>query len=120
IEESRRNAIEMEREAQRAKHDAESVRDEYEQRVREVEDVRRSVRQNAEEEARMVLRRVSERAENILEELKKMNRGSRKGATARKLLTDLRRETASELESTEQESELFPALPAGHIFRRGD
>jgi DNA mismatch repair protein MutS2 len=120
IEESRRNAFEMERDAAVARQAAESAREEYERRAREVADVQRSVRRQAEEEARTVLRRVTERAENILDELRKANRGQRKGVTARKRLTDLRREATQELGTEEQEEQVEPIPAEGFTFRRGD
>ncbi len=119
IEESRRKAFEMERDAAQAKRDAEAERDEYERRAREVKDVQRTVRREAEEEARAVIRRVSERAENILDELRKMNRGARKGSTARRQLVDLRRQAAAELETPEPEVE-EPAPAEGYSFKKGD
>lgn len=118
IEESRRRTFDMEREAARAKQEAEAAREEYETRLEQITDVQRTVRQKVEEEARAVLRRASEKAENILDELRKMNRGKRKGATARQQLTALRREVAEELAIPEPEPE--EALPEGHVFRRGD
>jgi len=118
IEESRRHAFDMEREAARAKQEAEEARDEYETRLEQIAEVQRTVRQKVEEEARAVLRRASEKAENILDELRKMNRGKRKGATARQQLTALRREVAEELAVPEPEP--VEPTPAGHVFRRGD
>jgi len=119
IEESRRKAFEMEREAQQAKHEAERLRDEYEKRVRQISDVQRTVRQQAEEEARAVLRRATEKAENIIDELRKMNRGARKGPTARQRLVTLRREVSQELEVPEPEA-VEPIPTEGFRFRKGD
>ncbi len=119
IEASRKQAFELEREAQRLKHEAESARDEYERRVREVANVQKTVRRDAEEEARGIVRRASEKAENILEELRKMRRGSRKGTAARKQLTDLRREVGDALHTPEPEVIDAP-LPEGYVFKRGD
>ena len=119
IESSRKQAFEMEREAARIKLEAEAARDEYETRARQVADIQRTVRQQAEEEARAVLRRVSERAENILDELKKMNKGARKGATARKGLTELRRALGDEL-AVEEPEPLEPIPLEGFTFAKGD
>ncbi len=119
IEESRKRAIEMERDAAVAKEQAERSRDEYETRARQVADIQRTVKQQAEEEARAVLRRVSERAENILDELKKMNRGSRRGASARKGLAELRREVGDTLQVEEQEP-IEPIPSGGFSFKKGD
>lgn len=119
IEESRKKAFEMERQAQGAKQEADRLRDEYEKRVRQVSDVQRTVRQQAEEEARIVLRRASEKAENILDELRKMNRGGRKGPSARQRLATLKREVGDELQTPEPEP-IEPAPSEGYTFRKGD
>lgn len=119
IEESRRKAFEMEREAQVAKQDAERLRDEYDKRVRQISDVQSTVRRQAEEEARTMLRRATEKAENIIDELRKMNRGGRKGPTARQRLVSLRREVIQDLATPEAEP--IEAPPAeGFRFKRGD
>jgi DNA mismatch repair protein MutS2 len=118
IEESRKNAFQMEREAADAKRETEALREEYEKRVRQISDVQRTVRQQAEEEARMVLRKASEKAENILDELRKMNRGGRKGPTARQRLATLKREVSDDLQTPEPE--VVEAPPAqGYTFKRG-
>ncbi len=119
IEESRGKAFEMERAAHAAQREAERLRDEYEKRVNQVADVQRTVRQQAEEEARMVLRRAGEKAENILDELRKMNRGARKGPTARQRLVTLRREVTDDLAVPEPEP-LEPAPAGGFRFKKGD
>jgi DNA mismatch repair protein MutS2 len=119
IEESRRKTYEMERDASAARRDMEAARDDYEQRVRQIADVQRTVRREAEEEARTLLRRASEKAENILDELRRMNRGGRKGPTARQKLADLRRQVAEELRVPEPEPE-EPIPAEGFTFRKGD
>lgn len=120
IEASRARAREMERDAAVALRQAASARSDYEARARQVADVQRSIRREAEEEARQLLRRASEKAENIISELKKANRGQRKGATARRKLAELRSETAAALAPPEPEEDLTPPPPGGYAFRRGD
>lgn len=118
IEESRRQAFAMERDAEQAKREAEAAREEYQRRVRQVADVQRTIRREAEEEARAVLRRVSEKAENILEELRKANKGRRRATSSRQQLSALRREIAEELATPEPEEE--EPTPKDHRFQRGD
>src|SRR5205823_3793019 len=66
-----------------------------------------------------MLRRATEKAENILDELRKMNRGARKGPTARQSLTTLKQELTADLQPEEQEP--VEAIPAGGFgFKRGD
>ena len=119
IEESRRKTFDMERAAAVDRRAAEEARAEYERRARQVADVQRTVRREAEEEARALLRRAAEKAENILDELRRMNKGKRKGTTARTQLTALKQEVVRALESPEEEPE-EPAPEGGWTFHRGD
>ncbi|HLV80282.1 MAG TPA: Smr/MutS family protein, partial [Chthonomonadaceae bacterium] len=121
IETSRRAATEAEREAQQAREAAVQARDEYERRVREIAEAQRTVRLQAQEEARAILRRASDKAENILEELQKMRKGQRKGPSARQKLNALRTETYESLQEPEEaQPEALPPLEPGHVFRAGD
>lgn len=121
IEASRKVAGEAEREALRARAEAVAAREEYQTRVQQIADVQRTVRQQAQEEAREVLRRTTDKAENILKELSRMNKGARKGVSARQKINTLRTETYGAL--TEQDDlpqeELAPLDPE-HTFRSGD
>ena len=121
IEASRRVASEAEREALRAREEAMAARDEYQTRVQQIADVQRNVRQQAQDEAREVLRRATERSENILKELSRMNKGARKGTSARQKLNALRTETYGALQEPDDlpQEELAPLEP-GHVFRAGD
>lgn len=119
IEESRRRTLEMERQAAVDRRAAEEARAEYERRARQVADVQRTVRREAEEEARAVLRKASEKAENILDELRRMNKGKRKGAAARMQLTALKQQVVEELQTPEDEPE-EPMPEGGWTFHRGD
>jgi DNA mismatch repair protein MutS2 len=109
----------MERDARAAQAQVERLREEYEKRVRQISDVQRTIRQEAEEEARTVLKRASEKAENILDELRKMNRGGRKGPTARQRLVSLKREVSADLATPEPEP-LEPIPSEGFSFTKGD
>lgn len=121
IEQSRKIAGDAEREALRAREEAVAAREEYQTRVRQIADVQRNVRQQAQEEARDVLRRATDKAENILKDLQKMNKGARKGPSVRQKLNTLRTETYGELagEETLPPEDLAPLDPA-HTFRAND
>lgn len=119
MERSRLRAADLERQAEAARKAAEEAKREYERKAREIADVRRTVRKEAAEEARALLRRAAERAENIIAELRKMNKGGRKGPSARKQLAALRQEVSEALGEDEPEPDL-PPLPEGHVFRKGD
>jgi DNA mismatch repair protein MutS2 len=121
IERSRRVAADAEREALRAREEAYAAREEYQTRVQQIADVQRTVRQQAQEEAREVLRRANDKAENILKDLQKLNKGARKGPSVRQRLNALRTETYSALEAEEElpQEDLAPLEP-GHTFRGGD
>lgn len=119
IEASRALAYAHERDAAAALKAAEAARAEYERRARQVADVQRTIRKQVEDEARSVLRKASEKAEGIIAELRKMQKGSRKGPTARRRLAELRQEVSEALSSPEPENE-EPAPPEGYVFRAGD
>jgi DNA mismatch repair protein MutS2 len=121
IEASRKAAAEAEQMALRAREEATALRDEYQTRVQQIAEVQRAVRNQAQEEARQVLRRASDRAENILKELQKLHKGAKKGPTARQQLNALKTETYEALREAEPlpREELAPIEP-GHVFRKGD
>lgn len=121
IETSRKAAADAEREALRAREEAGALRQEYETRVTQIADIQRSVRQQAQEEARQVLVRATDRAENILRDLQRLNKGARKAPAVRQRLGALRTETYKALEEPEPEpqEELPPAAP-DHVYRKGD
>lgn len=121
IEASRRATVEAEQQAKQAREEAFAARDEYNQRVQQIADVQRTVRQEAQEDARLVLRRATERADNLLQELHKMNKAARKGPSIRQKLNTLRTETLRELQEQAPPpmDDLAPMEP-GHIFREGD
>lgn len=121
IEDSRRKAKEAERQAAQARDDAYKARDEYEKRVKQIADVQRTVREEAQEEARAVLRRATDKADNILKELQRVNKNVRTGTTARKNLNKLRTETFGSLETyTELPQEDLAPLEPNHQYRQGD
>jgi DNA mismatch repair protein MutS2 len=121
IEQSRRATLEAERAAARAREEAYAARDEYQMRVQQIAEVQRTVRQQAQEEAKQILRRASDKAENILNELQKMNKGARKGPSARQKLNTLRNETYDALQSKDALTEVeWTPLDPGHVFKKGD
>ncbi|MCS6776915.1 MAG: endonuclease MutS2 [Chloroherpetonaceae bacterium] len=125
IEQSRKAAAEAEATAQRDREEAARLRAEYQTRVQQIAEVQRTVRSQAQEEARQILRRAEERAENIVKELQRMNKGARKGASARQRLNALRAETYAALRHEEPVEEEALA-PAGNeagvepVYRPGD
>lgn len=121
IEASRKKTAEAERDAVKARDEAYAAREEYQTRVKQIADVQRTVRQQAREEAKEILRRASDKAENLVRELQKMNKGARKGPTIRQRLNTLKNDTYTELETEEMlpEEDLAPIEP-GHKYRKGD
>lgn len=121
IEESRRRASDAERAAKQAREEAYQLRDEYQKRVQQIADVQRTVRQEAQEEARAVLRRATDKADNILKELQRVNKSVRTGTTANKKLNTLRTETLRNLDShiALPEEDLAPIEP-NHTYKQGD
>ncbi len=119
IEASRAQAYTHERDAAEALRAAEIARAAYERRARQVADVQRTIRKEVEDEARAVLRRASEKAEGIINELRKMQKGSRKAPQARKRMAELRQQVAAELGMPDAEPE-EPIAPEGYVFKKGD
>ncbi len=120
IEESRRRTAKAEREAHVARAAAVKARDEYEKRVSQIADVQRTVKQQAQDEAREIVRRTAVKADNILQELQKLNKGSRKGNSVKQRLTNLQVDAVRSLApSPPPEEEMLP-FDAGHIFKKGD
>jgi DNA mismatch repair protein MutS2 len=120
IEASRKKASEAEREAVRARNEAQAAREEYQTRVRQVADVQRSVRQQAQEEARDVIRRATDKADNILRELQKMHLGARKGPSVRQRLNKVKTDTYAALETEEAPREPAEPLDPSHVYRAND
>jgi DNA mismatch repair protein MutS2 len=121
IENSRRKAAEAEKEAIRARNEAQRAQQEYQTRVKQIADVQNTVRQQAQEEAKQILRRASEKAENLLKELQRMNKGVRKGPNTRQKLNALRSETYGALQPQQPEiEENLPPVDPGHVYRKGD
>jgi len=118
IEESRRKAAEMEARAARALKAAEAAQREYEARLADIRSLQNTVKQRAEEEARALLRRITDRAENLIAELRKANRGARKVSSARRKLVELRRDVIEEFAPPVPAAE--PALADPVPLRKGD
>jgi DNA mismatch repair protein MutS2 len=121
IEKSRRAAKEAERQTQRARQDAMTAKREYEERLEQISNVQKTVRQQAEEEARNILRRANEKAENIIKELQRMNKGGRKAPSARQRLDSLKQETYSALEATQPApAKATPPADPNHVYKKGE
>jgi DNA mismatch repair protein MutS2 len=120
IELSRKKTAEAEREAVRARNEAQSAREEYQTRVRQIADVQRTVRQQAQDEAREVIRRATDKADNILKELQKMNLGARKGPSVRQRLNTLKTETYSALRTDETPHDPPEPIDPSHVYRAND
>ncbi len=121
IEKSRKAAAEALKEAERSRREANAARDEYQKRAREIAEVQRTVRQQAQEEARMVLNKAQERADNLVKELQRMNKGARQTGSVGKKLGKLRGETYDALKERDPlpVEDLAP-LDASHVYKSGD
>ncbi|HLJ55999.1 MAG TPA: endonuclease MutS2 [Chthonomonadaceae bacterium] len=120
IEASRKRARQAEGEAFRARNEAQKARDEYQTRAKQISDVQRTVRQQAQEEARDVIRRATVKAENILKELQKMHLGARKGPSVRQRLNTLRKDTYESLAPEEAEQAPPEPVDPTHVYRAND
>lgn len=118
IEASRKASREAEENANREWIEAKEARMEYQERLNEITEIQRSIRKHASEEARLILRHTTEKAEAILADLRKMNKGSRKGPSSRKNIMALQEEVSEKLKVPEPPVE-EPA-PEGHRYATGD
>ncbi len=121
IEKSRRSTADAERMAIRARDEAYAARDEYVTRVQQITEAQRNVKQQAQDEAKEILRRTSDKAENILRDLQKLNKGARKGNSVRQRINTLKSEAFASLQPTDAEvqEELTP-IDLNHIYKSGD
>lgn len=93
LERSKRSAEDERRKAERLSRELEDLKKKYEQRLRDLETLRREAKERATEEARVLIRRNTEKMENIIGELRRQGKEGRKTQSARKKM----QETADEL-----------------------
>ena len=88
LEKSKRIADEERRRAERATRDLEDLKARYEARLRDLEILRREAKERATEEARDLIRRKTEKMDNIIGELRRIGKEGRKTQSARKQMKD--------------------------------
>jgi DNA mismatch repair protein MutS2 len=93
LERAKRIADEERRKAERLARELEELKKRYEARLRDLETLRREAKERAAEEARTLIRRNSEKMENIIGELRRIGKEGRKTQSARKRM----KETSDEL-----------------------
>lgn len=93
LEKAKRIAEDERRKAERVSRELDDLKRKYEARLRDLEVLRSEAKQRATEEARVLIKRNSEKMENIIGELRRMGKEGRKTNSARKKL----KETADEL-----------------------
>ena len=93
LEKSKRIADEERRKAERLSRDLTDLKAKYEARLRDLEVLRRESKERAAEEAKTLIRRNTEKMENIIGDLRRMGKEGRKTQSARKKMKD----TADEL-----------------------
>ncbi len=120
IEISHRKTREAEHLARRAREAAEKAQREYEKRLEQIAEVQRTVRQQAQEEARATLGRAAEKAENLLKELQKANKTTRKTMGVRQKLNTLRNETYEALQPAPPQLTEVVEADTEHVYRKGD
>jgi DNA mismatch repair protein MutS2 len=93
LEKAKRIADEERRKAERLARELDDLKNKYEARLRDLEILRREAKERAAEEARTLIRRNTEKMENIIGELRRIGKEGRKTQSARKKMKD----TADEL-----------------------
>jgi DNA mismatch repair protein MutS2 len=93
LEIATRSADEERRKAERLARENAELKKRYEERLRDLESLRREARERASEEARQVIRAKTEKMDNIIGELRRLGKEGRKTQSARKKM----RETSDEM-----------------------
>lgn len=93
LENVKRIADEERRKAERYSRELSDMKTKYEARLRDLETLRREAKERATEEAKILIRRNTDKMENIIGELRRMGKEGRKTQSARKKMKD----TADEL-----------------------
>ena len=93
LENAKRIADDERRKAERLSGELTDLKTKYEARLRDLETLRREAKERATEEAKILIRRNSEKMENIIGELRRIGKEGRKTQSARKKMKD----TADEL-----------------------
>jgi DNA mismatch repair protein MutS2 len=88
LEESKRVAEDERRRAERLSAELEKLKERYEDRLRDLELLRREARERAREEAQVLIRRNTEKMENIIGELRRVGKEGRKTQSARKQMKE--------------------------------
>jgi len=88
LEEAKRIADDERRRAERLSGELEDLKKRYEARLRDLEILRREAKERAAEEARVLIRRNTEKMENIIGELRRLGKEGRKTQSARKKMKD--------------------------------
>lgn len=99
LEIASRSALSDSAAAERARRDAELLRDRAEQELNELEALRREVRQKAMEEARAAIRKAQQKADNILADLRRAREASRETERSRQDLREIEHELADEIDT---------------------
>ena len=93
LEKSKRIADDERRRAERLSKELDEMKARYEARLRDLEVLRREAKERAADEARTLIKRNTEKMENIIGELRRIGKEGRKTQTARKRM----KETSEEL-----------------------
>ncbi len=93
LEKAKRVADEERRKAEQYSRELAEMKTRYEARLRDLETLRREAKERASEEAKVLIRRNTEKMENIIGELRRIGKEGRKTQSARKKMKD----TADEL-----------------------
>lgn len=123
LETARRSALSDSMAAERARRDAEVLRDRAERELTELESLRREVRQRAMEEARAAIRKAQQKADNILADLRRAREELREAERSRQDLRVVEGELSDEIDTLlnlPQEPEEAASSEPSRPLRSGD
>ncbi|WP_395144020.1 endonuclease MutS2 [Armatimonas sp.] len=119
LEAAKRSADSERQNAQKLRKELDVMKLKYEERLRDLESLRREAKERATEEARAVIRQKTEKMDNLIGELRRMGKEGRKTQSTRKKMKDTTDELIGEI-GYEKDPLPFDEAPIPTVLKRGE
>lgn len=119
LEKAKRSAENERENARKLRREIDELKQKYEDRLRDLELLRREAKQRATEEARAVIRQKTEKMDNLIGELRRLGKEGRKTQSARKKMKDTTEELIGEL-GYEKEPLPLDEAPIPTVLKKGE
>jgi DNA mismatch repair protein MutS2 len=119
LEEAKRSAENERENTRRLRREMDELKRKYEERLRDLESLRKEAKARATEEARAVIRQKTEKMDNLIGELRRMGKEGRKTQSTRKKMKDTSDELIGEI-GWEKEPLPFDEAPIPTVLKRGE